>query len=534
MLKNLVVIRIKSMFASMSRGDKKKVSRAKIVLLTILGIYLLACFGIMFGAIFLSICDTFAALNLSWLYFGFMGILVFALCFVGSVFITQNQLYEAKDNDLLLSMPIPVKYILASRLISIVILNYIYELLIILPGAVIYCIMQPVNPVGAIFFVISFLLLPLLVLTLSALFGWVIALINTRMRNKNVVMMVLTLILFLAYMYVCLRLQTYLQKLIENGSAIGTAVEKALPPFYYMGKAIAEGDFASFALFLVFCIVPFAVVYLVLSKSFIRIATANRGHKKIVYREKKMKVSGQRTALLCKEMRHFLGNPMYIFNAAIGLLFTIIGAVYLFIKKDDILLFVSILPGGEDLIGPLLCASFGVLASLTIISAPMISIEAKTLWISKSLPLRERDILLSKADVHTLASLPFIVISVLLMEIAFPMPVLSRVLLFLFPLTVTVFNAYMGIAINLKYPKFDWVNETDAVKQGLAPFLAMFVSIATVALPIIVYVLLFKFASVPPIEIYLSVIFVLFVAGAAGLYRYLTTRGAEVFRNLQN
>ena len=92
----------------------------------------------------------------------------------------------------------------------------------------------------------------------------------------------------------------------------------------------------------------------------------------------------------------------------------------------------------------------------------------------------------------------------------------------------------MGIAINLKYPKFDWVNETDAVKQGLAPFLAMFVSMATVALPVIVYVLLLKFASTPPMEIYLCIVFALFAAGAAVLYRYLITRGAEVFRNLQN
>ena len=111
--------------------------------------------------------------------------------------------------------------------------------------------------------------------------GWIIALINTRMRNKSLVTMVLTLILFLAYMYVCLQMQTYLQKLVENGSAIGEAVQKALPPFYYMGRAIADGDILSFALFLTFCIVPFAVVYLILSRSFVRIATTNRGQKKI-------------------------------------------------------------------------------------------------------------------------------------------------------------------------------------------------------------------------------------------------------------
>ncbi len=89
--------------------SKKKISGGKIFLFVLLGIYIIGCFGVLFGGMFASIADVFAQMGMSWLYFGLMGVLVFALCFVGSVFITQNQLYEAKDNDLLLSMPIPVK-----------------------------------------------------------------------------------------------------------------------------------------------------------------------------------------------------------------------------------------------------------------------------------------------------------------------------------------------------------------------------------------------------------------------------------------
>ena len=38
--------------------------------------------------------------------------------------------YTHLDNDLLLSMPVPVKSILISRLLSVLLLNYIYELLV--------------------------------------------------------------------------------------------------------------------------------------------------------------------------------------------------------------------------------------------------------------------------------------------------------------------------------------------------------------------------------------------------------------------
>lgn len=532
MLKNLVMIRIKSMFVGMFSKSKKKASGGKIILFVILGIYILGCFGVLFGGMFSSICDAFAQLGMSWLYFGFMGIMVFVLCFVGSVFVTQNQLYEANDNDLLLSMPIPVKYILASRLLSIIVLNYVYELLVIVPGAVVYCSKQPVSVMGIVYFLVAFLLLPLLVVTVSALFGWLIALVNTKMRNKNVIMMVLTLILFLGYMYVCLQLQYYLQKLIANGSAIGEAIQKALPPFYYMGKAIAEGDTLAFLIYLACCIIPFAIIYYVLSKSFIKITTSNRGHKKIEYKAKEMKASGIRKALIIKESRHFLGSPMYMFNAAIGLVFMVMAAVYLSIKKEDMVQMIRMFPGGETLLGPLICVGFAGMASLTIISAPTISIEAKTLWISQSLPVRTKDILLAKADLHTLMSLPFILVSAVLLEISFDLSLISRIMILLFPLAVTLFNAYMGVTVNLKYPKFDWINETDAVKQGVAPFLAMFISMATVALPVILYVAVFADMMLP--ETYLCIIFALFAAGAFVLYRYLITRGVELFKHLQN
>ena len=532
MLKNLVFIRIKSMFAGMFARSKKKISGGKIFLFVLLGIYIIGCFGVLFGGMFASIADVFAQMGMSWLYFGLMGVLVCALCFVGSVFITQNQLYEAKDNDLLLSMPIPVKHILASRLLSIVILNYAYELLVIIPGAVVYCSKFPVTFLGCVFFLIAFLLLPLLVVAASALFGWLIALANTKMRNKNVIMMVLTLILFMAYMYVCLRLQYYLQKLIENGSAIGEAIQKALPPFYYLGKSITDGDVVAFLIFLAFCIVPFALVYYILSRSFIKIATTNRGHKKIVYKEKALKASSIRKALIIKESRHFLGSPMYMFNAGIGLLFMLIGAGYLFVKGGDMLKIVQMFPGADNLIGPLICAGFGAMASLTIISAPTISIEAKTLWISQSLPVRGKDVLLAKADVHILMSLPFIVISAILLEFTFDMTIISRIMILLFPLVVTIFNAYTGVALNLNYPKFDWVNETDAVKQGVAPFLAMFIAMATVALPVLLYA--FLLSDLVSAEIYLCIVFLAFAAASAVLYRYLVTKGAEIFRTLQN
>ena len=88
-----------------------------------------------------------------------------------------------------------------------------------------------------------------------------------------------------------------------------------------MGTAIADGNWINMLIFVLCCIIPFGVVYYVLSSTFIKIATSNKGHKKIKYKEKSMKVKGTKTALINKEISHFTQSPMYMFNAGIGLVF---------------------------------------------------------------------------------------------------------------------------------------------------------------------------------------------------------------------
>ncbi len=534
MLKTLIDIRMRSILSGFLVRGKGKSGRGKKILSAVLIAYIVVIFGGLFIKLFDSMYIAFTAIGMEWLYFSVMGIFVFIFCIVGSVFVTQQQIFGAKDNDMLLSMPVPVRSILLSRLLSIVLLNYLYEILVMGPGLGIYVYCADVNPVGLLLFLLSFLLMPFLVLAVSALFGWIIALIGAKTGKSSAVITVLTLILFLGYMYICFKLQDYLNKLIENGAAVGEAVKKALPPFYSMGRACAEGDFLYFLLFLAFCIIPFIIVYFVLSKTFISIATSEKGGKKAVYKERTLKVSGAKTALFKKDLRHFTGSPMYMFNCGIGLVFMLAASVYLIVKAEEaepILFLLQSLAQDESVTGAVLCAILGMMASLTNISSPMISIEAKTLWISKSLPVSAKDVIFAKADVHIAASLPFVLTSVILLEAAYDMSLLSRVLLAVFPLMVVIFNAYMGIALNLSFPKFDWINEIHAIKQGAAPIFSVLIAMATIALPVLLYV--FALVDVIRAEYYVLSVCGIFAAASLALNRYLAAMGAAKFEELQ-
>ena len=82
-------------------------------------------------------------------------------------FLYKGTTFDAQDNDLLLSMPIPLKYILSVDFHAYC-FNYIIELLILAPAGVVYLMYYSATVIGTISLFL-FLLLPL-TQTLSCIF----------------------------------------------------------------------------------------------------------------------------------------------------------------------------------------------------------------------------------------------------------------------------------------------------------------------------------------------------------------------------
>ena len=78
-----------------------------------------------------------------------MGLMAVFLGAFGSVFNTYSGLYLAKDNDLLLSMPIPVRIIMASRLLSVYLMGLMYSGVVILPAIIVYWCTVPAHGGGS-------------------------------------------------------------------------------------------------------------------------------------------------------------------------------------------------------------------------------------------------------------------------------------------------------------------------------------------------------------------------------------------------
>ena len=116
MTKLLLKKQMAEIFRSYLYDAKKNKARSKAATIGFIVFFVLLMVGLlggMFTWLSFTLCPAFAAMQVGWLYFALMGGLGIFLGAFGSVFNTFSGLYLAKDNDLLLSLPIPVRALMA-------------------------------------------------------------------------------------------------------------------------------------------------------------------------------------------------------------------------------------------------------------------------------------------------------------------------------------------------------------------------------------------------------------------------------------
>ncbi len=533
MFKALMLTRLKSLWESIFGRAKKRAGRSKIkiVLISLLAIYVVAAIFFSVGLMFYMIAKPLIMMDLGWLVLGIASMMSIALSFIGSIFTAEKQLFEAKDNELLLSMPIPPSQILASRMLLILLTNMLFGMFVLFPAFIVYCMFVPKVTAGmTVIFIISFLLISLFSTALTAACGWIVAIISSRLRRKNLISTVLAFALFAAYMYFNFSLNNIANSLIANGAEISIALSRAFPIGFLFGVAVTRSSLLSLFVLALLGVIPFAIIYSFLSKSFLKIATTKRGEVKVKYRERALKTSSVRTALIQKELGRFFSLPIYILNCSLGAFMALFFAVALVLKKDAVLAPFGMLPSySSGKIALMICGVLCFMVSMNDITAPSISLEAKTLWMLKSLPIRAMDVFYAKVASSLIITVPPILLSAIITVFTLKTSPLMGLLFILTPLVLQVFISLFGLVLNLKLPRFEWLSETVVIKQSGSVVAAVFGGIAVVAVPALLYFFVFG-ALQPELVMLFSIIY--FAALALLMFTYLKKRGEAVFASL--
>ena len=517
MFKALLKKQMREFFVGVTTGRKtsgsKKLGKAGFIALYVI------CFislGFAFFGMGQQIIDAVAVTGQGWLFYTLMAIVAITFAVVGSSFTAYTSIYNAKDNELLLSMPIPTVYLLVVRLITVFLLAFMFEGIVFLPSIIVYCMTFGWNVMNVMAPIIVLISLSFLATVLSSLLGWVIGLIASRTKNKNIATVIVSLLFIVGYYIFYFNIQQILASVVLKIDDMHFAM-------HIIGDA-ATGKILPLIGLVLVTLILFAAMCIVLSRSFISIVTKKVGGKKTVYKQQTLQQTDNiKKVLLKKELKHFKNSAVYMLNCGLGALMMPAAGIILLIKMKDLAPLLDLIPDGFLEVG-IMCATI-MIAGMNVITAPSISLEGQSFWIARSMPIKSSDILESKINLQKIITVPPAIIMVVLSAIAFHMNISDAIFIALTVYASIMVEAQCGIMLNLKMPNLEWTNEVVPVKRSLAVLIAMFGSWIIAALIALVFFLL---RNVIGYSTFITAIFVIMILAARLLGDWIRKRGSEL------
>ena len=532
MLKVLLKKQLTEVFKGYFFDAKKNKMRSKGAIIryfVLFAVLIVGFLGGMFTMLSLSMCGALTQAGMGWLYFLLMGMIAVVLGAFGSVFNTYSGLYLAKDNDLLLSMPIPVRYIITARLLNVFLLGTMYAATAFVPALIVFWVVAGVSAAKLVCGLVMFLIVAAIVLILSCLLGWVVAKISLRLKNKSFVSVFVSLLFIGAYYFFYFRARVLIADLIQNAQVYGAQIKGAAYGLYLFGRA-GEGDWAATAICFAVTAVVFALVWLTLSRSFLRIATASGSGAKVRYTEKRVREKSPFRALIGKEFGRFTASPNYMLNCGLGVLLIPAAGVALLIKGPEVMdLLGRVFAAKPDAPAVLLCAALGLLGSMNDSAAPSVSLEGKSIWLPQSLPVLPKTVLRAKTAVQLILNCVPLLFAAVCAVIVTPAALPVRLLLLVTPLVYAAFYAEVCTVIAVRMPVMTWTNEVTPIKQSGGVLISVFGGWFACALLAGLYLLIgWRLGA----AVYLLLCCALLAVLTLVLQKWLDTKGAAAFAAL--
>ena len=528
MLKALLRKQLLEMTAFLRRSSKtgRQRSRAGAAAFALLfGLLLLvmaACFAMMAW----PLCTVLVPRGLSWVYFASMALTALFVSVAASAFMSHSALFQAKDTEMLLSLPIPPGAVFAIRAGGVYLTGLVYLLLAWVPAVACYGITAPHPLAGLAASVPMALSLALVSAVLSILLGWAVAVVSARTRHKSGITVVFSLGFLLIYFWGFRKIEGMLDTLTMGALLSDGQAEIPRNILYLPGHA-AEGDPAALAVWLAAVLAVSAVFYRAFSRHYLAALTDRRGTPRAQKQAAARQKTGVRQALLRRELLHLGSSPSYMLNASLGtLMLPLVGLAALW-KMDVLRGYISLLPEG---MGPLaVCGLACAGAGANLLTAPSVSLEGKTLWLMQSLPVTPQQVLRAKLDLHLLlTALPALFCAGCLLPTVGG-SFLENILILLLTALFVLLTAELGLTLGLLLPDLHWTSEGAVVKRGGASVLSLMSGWCLVlAMEVVLYLLSSRIGTAPA----MAVCAALFGAADALLHRWLNGPGAKRLEEL--
>ena len=463
------------------------------------------------------------------------GVITSLLTIFEGIYKSSSLLFNCKDDNLLLSLPIRKSTVLFIRLAKLYLFELLYNSLFLTPAMLVYARYANVHATYYIVCIVSLFLLPIVPIVISCIIGEITSFTSSKFKFKNIVQIIVTTIFILIIMYGSFNIQKLMTELANKGDTFNQIVNKIYYPVGQFINLVLDFNVVDLLIYIGIHLVLFIACVFGLSKTYYKINSRVKVVKTTSSNNKgyEIKKNGVVNALIKKDLNRFINSPVFVINAGFGLVLFLVGSIAMSFKFDGIcnMMISQGMPINVEALKqniPVIIFGFVCLSSLlTSITSSMISLEGKSFYILKSVPIKPTTIINSKVLTAVLIMMPFIIVGDIVLFINFHIELLQMVLILLASIVMPLISETIGIIVNIKYPKMNAENDTEIVKQSMSSMVAVFIGMISIGL---IIAALYKLVK---LEIETSIIMIslliVFCIIYIGLLLYLKNKGTKEF-----
>ncbi len=474
----LNIFNLSKLFSFKSKNDKKKKTIKTIV---ITGIILYIIFAIYM--LTRSLMPSFMAINKP-LYLLSM---LFAICsiyiFFANIFKIKEILFDFRDYDLLMSLPVSRNMVLASKIVSLYITNLLYTLIIMIPGYVAYISFIDL-PHDWLFFVLL-PTIPVIPILASSIIGIILAWLISLFSNKNIGSYIVNLSLVILALFLYFSIYSFdSEQIVNNGINMVNSFSHYYPLTSVFVSLLDKISLVNLLIYFISPIVLTIIYILLVDFGYIKLRTRLlRQTLMSDYKIKKYTSNSSLFSLYKKEIKRYFSSSLYVINTSFGCLLIFVLIISLLLFNDNAISYFTRITHFNETIKTNIFLVFSILCVLSSTTNSSISLEGKSFWILKMLPVSYDKIFLSKILVNMTILIPTILIGGTFFGIFLHLSWLEFLFIYLTPLVYGIFASVNGLLLNIIFPRFDYENEVRVIKQSMAVFLTILIGVMVVVIP---------------------------------------------------
>ncbi|MCH4886676.1 hypothetical protein EZV73_03805 [Acidaminobacter sp. JC074] len=465
---------------SMRKKSTKRLMTIILGLILSLAVYLSVTYSMM-------VCESFLKINAIssvplMIYFSTSVIIV-----IFGVLYSSGVLFDFKDYDLLMSLPMKTQTIVWAKLIFMYLANLVITIVVMVPAVIVWMFYANATFTQVVLQLMSLPLVAVIPMKVSNLISLMVSYLSRYVRHKGVFITCFTMVLLAAFMLVSsLSTQLSLEGLTNVSLALESKIHMYYPPSILF-SGIVKGRLIDLLLYFASSAVLAFVFVLLLTKVFklvhsglesVRLRSSNK--------EVLVKHRSSFTSLLRKEFNVLTSVPIYAINTSFGVLLGLGFSVYILFFDVQLKLMLIMNPTLIIFI-PIIIASVFNMSPTTTSS---VSLEGKYFWIAKSLPIDPKEVYMSKVVFNIILNGPVALLVSICVSWVFKFSLTWSLLTILFTVLTCILFSFLGLVLNLKFPNYDWLSPSVPVKQGLPVILSiLFLGLLLGGLGVVVFMI---------------------------------------------